>query len=198
MLQLDLPALPGVPSRAILLWPLAFDQALYPQLTGYVLCNGLNGTPDIRDRTPRGTPIAGVVLAVGGAATHDHGAGTYASAAHAHVVQGHQHTVPDHYHTVPAHCHTTDSHEHTISQSFVDVCPVDPTQQVVEYVTTPTGSCTVIVNARASMCTDTISGINTGSSAPNTDPTGPNAVAGTSAAGSSMQPWMNMNFIMRL
>jgi len=191
---------------------LAFNQALYPQLTGYVLCNGLNGTPDMRGIAPRGTPAAAVVLATGGAATHTHGAGTYASAAHAHTVANHQHTVPDHSHSVPdhnhevpAHCHSTVRHCHSTGVLATIACPVGGTS-FVYYVDDPTGGCTVVVNDKAAFCTDTESGVSTGvesgvstgGTAPGTDVVGPNAVAGTSAAGDSWPPWMNLNFIMRL
>ncbi len=61
-----------VPSKAILMWPLDFDAATFPQLEGYFLCDGTNGTPDMRNYIPRGTPIAGAVLATAGEASHRH------------------------------------------------------------------------------------------------------------------------------
>ena len=48
----------GIPSKSIILWPLPFDKNIYPQLNGYILCDGSNGTPDMRTYFVRGAPAA--------------------------------------------------------------------------------------------------------------------------------------------
>lgn len=40
--------------------------------SGWVVCDGLNGTPDLRDKFVRGAGIDGDVRAAGGASTHTH------------------------------------------------------------------------------------------------------------------------------
>lgn len=72
-MEIHIPSgMPGVPSKAILLWPFVFNQGTYAQLSGYFLCDGSNGTPDMRNYIPRGTPIAGTVGATAGGVTHTH------------------------------------------------------------------------------------------------------------------------------
>jgi DNA-directed RNA polymerase subunit L len=78
----------AIPSKLIVFWGLAYNVGLYPQLTGWVLCDGANGTPDVRNRMIRGVPAApgGVVRTTGGTADHFHAtAFTTNSNAHDHT-----------------------------------------------------------------------------------------------------------------
>jgi len=53
--------------------------------SGWAVCNGQNGTPDLRNRFPRGASVDGGLRGTGGAATHSHGnPNTATRAAHNH------------------------------------------------------------------------------------------------------------------
>ncbi len=90
-----------IPSGMILMW--AGSAKNIP--AGWVLCDGANRTPDLRNRFILGTAGAGDVGATGG------------SPAHAHLAANHQHPVPafGHAHTVPTveDIRTEPSGEHT-------------------------------------------------------------------------------------
>ena len=94
----------GIPAGLIAIWS-------GPSLTipeGWVLCDGNNGTPDLRDKFVIGAQALNVGFQ-GGATTHQHaealttegGAHTHASdGGHQHdSVAGHQHTGVNHYHS---------------------------------------------------------------------------------------------------
>lgn len=76
-----------IPVGVIVMW--SGTVATIP--SGWALCNGSNGTPDLRDRFIVGarqdnggvamTNVTGSLTQTGGAATHNHGVGTYDSAA---------------------------------------------------------------------------------------------------------------------
>lgn len=65
----------GVPAGCILLW--AGLLANIP--AGWNLCDGTNGTPDLRDKFVKGAGAAEEPGGTGGAATHTHAAGTLAN-----------------------------------------------------------------------------------------------------------------------
>jgi len=52
----------GIPSKSIILWPLPFDKDVYPQLADFILCDGANGSPDMRGFFARGVPVGGDVI----------------------------------------------------------------------------------------------------------------------------------------
>ena len=60
-------ALTNLPIGSIVAW----KNAAIP--IGWAVCNGQNGTPDLRDRIPRGASVDGDLRVTGGAATHLHG-----------------------------------------------------------------------------------------------------------------------------
>lgn len=90
-----------VPSGVIVMW----SGTLASIPSGWVLCNGSNGTPDLRDRFIVGASAGANPGTTGGASTHSHGTGTYATSAHsgtavdAHAAHQHNYTqVINHVH----------------------------------------------------------------------------------------------------
>lgn len=123
-LSLTQPPIDVLPSRVILFWGLAFNPVLYPQLNGWVLCDGANGTHDMRDRVARGTPALGVVGTAGGTEDHCH---TFADAATSSVDHCHPGSVTD---TTAAHDHpgsTTSQYTHAHAGSTLADCAWDHT-----------------------------------------------------------------------
>jgi len=89
-----------VPAGAILMWSGATTQ-IPP---GWALCDGSNGTPDLRDRFIVGAGAAYALGVTGGAAT----------VPHTHSVGNHSHGVSTHSHSLPAHQHGTPNHKHLV------------------------------------------------------------------------------------
>jgi len=79
----------AVPSGAIMLW----SGAVGAIPSGYVLCDGLNATPDLRDRFVIGAGSTYAVAATGGATT------TSTVVAHTHTVSGNTSNIGNHTHT---------------------------------------------------------------------------------------------------
>ena len=72
---------PDVTSGMILLW----SGAIVDIPAGYALCNGANGTPDLRDKFVVGAGSSYAVGGNGGAATHDH---SFWTDGHTHQLTG--------------------------------------------------------------------------------------------------------------
>lgn len=90
--------------------------------SGWALCDGQNGTPDLRDKFVKGAAAGQNPGATGGSATHthaDHAALAHAGAAVAdHASHTHTYTqVPNHTHPVtdPGHTHVQNAHNHVIT-----------------------------------------------------------------------------------
>ena len=97
--------------------------------TGWLLCDGQNGTPDLRSKFVKGAAAGVEPGATGGALTHthsDHAALTHSGSAvadhasHTHTyseVVNHTHAVtdPGHTHTQNSHNHTQDAHSHVLT-----------------------------------------------------------------------------------
>lgn len=77
---------------------------------GWILCDGTNGTPDLRDRFIVG---AGSTYITGGAGTGRGGSNT--AVLTVANLPSHTHTVPNHTHTIQNHTHSTPNHSHSIS-----------------------------------------------------------------------------------
>jgi hypothetical protein len=71
---------------------------------GWGLCNGTNGTPDLRDRFIVGAGGGLAVAAVGGSATHNHTATTSGAGEHTHAVTVAGHAITESQ--MPAHKHS--------------------------------------------------------------------------------------------
>lgn len=100
-----------IPSGGITMW----HGTLASIPSGWDLCDGTSGTPDLRDRFVKGAPAATNPGSTGGSQTHNHGGtsgsdpggttttngatngtagGTARMAVHNHSVPGHSHTIP--------------------------------------------------------------------------------------------------------
>jgi microcystin-dependent protein len=106
----------GVPSGVITLW--SGSTASIP--SGWVICDGTNNTPDLRDRFVVGAGSSYAVDATGGSSsvtlsTAQMPSHTHTGPSHTHSVPSHTHTGPSHTHSVPSHTHTGPSHSHTFS-----------------------------------------------------------------------------------
>ena len=111
-----LPTLNTVPSGAIFLW----SGAVNAIPSGYVLCNGSNSTPDLRDRFVVGAGnsyspntsggSASITLSTNNLPGHTHNTGN-----HSHGVNSHTHSTPNHSHGVNAHSHSTPNHNHNMN-----------------------------------------------------------------------------------
>ena len=113
------PAAGGLPAGLICMW-----HGLLANIpTGWVLCDGGNGTPDLRSKFVKGAAAGVDPGATGGAATHTHAnhashTHTYSQIVnHTHPVTdpGHNHTQNSHNHTQDAHNHTQNAHNHVIT-----------------------------------------------------------------------------------
>jgi microcystin-dependent protein len=102
--------------------------------SGWALCDGTNGTPDMRGRFPRGVPastsspgtkggIDSLALTAANMPAHTHSLTmpphlhTFTGTAHTHAFTNtaHSHTIGNHAHTSAAHVHTVGSHAHSVS-----------------------------------------------------------------------------------
>lgn len=113
-----LPVINSVPSGAIFIW--SGSVAAIP--SGYVLCNGSNNTPDLRNRFVVGAGTGSnytledtggantITLATGNLPSHSHSTGN-----HSHGVVDHTHTTPNHSHGVNSHTHSTPNHSHGVN-----------------------------------------------------------------------------------
>ncbi len=79
-----------VPSGGIIMW--SGSTASIP--SGFVLCDGTNGTPDLRNKFIVGAGSTYAVAATGGATTHTHVASVPDSGAHTHGVPANNYTAP--------------------------------------------------------------------------------------------------------
>lgn len=173
--------------------------------TGWFLCNGLNGTPDLRGRFIYGASVDTDVKTTGGSANA--------------IVVSHTHTGPAHTHTSAAHTHSTPNHTHTASSNSTgahthgyltagkfngqpdggrDEGPynywnswqtVNPTVQ-----TDSKGdhTHTITVNSGGASTTGSTTPLNTGSSG-----TGNTGSTGSSGTNANLPPYMKLAYIMK-
>ena len=91
-----LKAADAIPAGAIIMWSGAIDAIP----TGWALCDGNNGTPDLRDRFVVGAGTSYTVSAMGGTNT---------------VNLSHSHTVDSHHHYLSLNTNSAGNHSHTYS-----------------------------------------------------------------------------------
>ncbi len=108
----------SLPAGCILMW-----HGLIANIpSGFVICDGANGTPDLRSKFVKGAAAATEAGDTGGSATHthaDHAALTHAGTAVAdHASHTHTYTdIVSHTHPVtdPQHTHIQNAHNHVIT-----------------------------------------------------------------------------------
>ncbi|GHV45298.1 hypothetical protein FACS1894204_04060 [Synergistales bacterium] len=96
-------SLGGIPSGLIGMWSGTLDEIP----TGWALCNGENGSPNLTDKFVKG--IATATTAPGNTG------GANSLTLTAANMPAHTHTGPSHTHTSAAHTHTSAAHAHTFS-----------------------------------------------------------------------------------
>jgi hypothetical protein len=101
----------GIPSGVIVLW--SGSTASVP--SGWFLCNGANGTPNLQDRFIVGAGSSYAVGASGGASSTT--LSTAQLPSHTHSVPSHTHSVPSHTHSFSATTSSAGSHDHTMHGS---------------------------------------------------------------------------------
>ena len=99
------------PSGGIIMW--SGSQSNIP--SGWVLCDGNNSTPDLRDRFVLGAGNSYSVNDTGGSETVSISTSNMPS--HTHTVNSHSHSLPSHSHTVSSHTHSIGNHTHSFSGS---------------------------------------------------------------------------------
>jgi hypothetical protein len=84
--------------------------------SGWVLCNGSNSTPDLRDRFVIGAGNSYSVDATGGSTTiNSNVTHSHSTPNHTHGLNGHTHTTPNHHHGLNGHTHNTPNHSHSVN-----------------------------------------------------------------------------------
>lgn len=156
----------------------------------------------------------------GGTATHTHTATTDSSGAHTHTVASHTHTGPSHTHTGPSHTHSGPSHTHSISSdgshnhdsagggSFLPGGATAFTANGAGHNDTSsngshshggsTGSSGTGETGASGTGSTGASGTGaTGAASPATDSQGAHTHTLTTATGSSLQPYIVLNYIIK-
>ena len=102
--------------------------------SGFALCDGENGTPDLRGKFVKGAAASVDPGATGGAATHTHAVGTYATDVHAGVtVQDHA----SHTHDLASNLATPDLLVEDLTATGVSARTGGPSATLTHSVTQP-------------------------------------------------------------
>ena len=84
--------------------------------SGFVLCDGNNSTPDLRNRFVIGAGNTYSVNDTGGSTTiNGNVTHSHSTPNHTHGLNGHTHSTPNHSHSVNSHSHSTPNHSHSVS-----------------------------------------------------------------------------------
>lgn len=151
---------------------------------------------------------------------HDLGSHVHTLNSHIHTIANHTHTVANHTHTGPAHVHTVSAHTHTWSatsggpSAIVSVNTNDPDIQVATSTHTHNSSGTTssggsgntgsegtgATSSSGSGNTGSNGSGNTGAASGNTSAATGNtgAAAGDTGSGSTLQPGIAMNYIIKI
>lgn len=151
-------------------------------LSGWALCNGNNGTPNLSDKFVMGTTSSPTPGATGGTATHTHAAGTFISAAHSHTISSHTHSVSTHTHSYSGTTGSSGSESEGFDDTYFSTLYYAPDNHTHSYsgTTSSSGSGTTSSSGGGSTSTD-----------------GSSSISGTSAASSSLPPYIKLAFIMK-
>lgn len=102
----------AVPAGGIIMW----SGSLVNIPSGWVLCDGTNGTPDLRDRFIMGAGGSHPVGSTGGSASHDHSIPSLSVTGTAHAqTDGNQHTRYAAANGCCGHWVTRDFHDHNVT-----------------------------------------------------------------------------------
>lgn len=164
----------SLPAGCILMWHGLIEDIP----SGFALCDGANGTPDLRSKFVKGAAAAAEAGDTGGAATHTHA--DHASHTHAYTqIVNHTHPVTD-----PGHTHViTELRDATTGGSTTNIALTADTSSTIG--TKVTGSRTTGVTT-----TDPAGGVASGTTA------GPSAAL-THAAANSEPAFYTVLFIMK-
>lgn len=140
---------------------------------GWLICDGNNGTPDLRDRFVVGAGSTYAVDATGGSADA--------------VVVTHTHTQNAHSHTQNAHTHTQNSHNHTV---YGDAVGLASGGLSIGTLATSSGG----ANKTSSSTTAT----NQNTTATNQNTTATNQNTGVSGTNANLPPYYALAYIMKV
>lgn len=185
-----------VPAGVIVMWSGSVTNI--PET--WALCNGTNGTPDLRDRFILGASNDASVGVIGGSADS-------ALPIHVHTGPSHTHTSAIHSHSTPNHSHSASAasggeHNHTYNHGF-GTPKVEPYnggdgQDFNMNYTRSTNnggahSHSITVNSGGASNTGNATPPNTGASG-----TGATGYAGVSNVDTNLPPYMKLAYIMKL
>lgn len=168
---------------------------------GWFLCNGLNGTPDLRGRFIYGASIDADVKTTGGSANAIVVSHTHTGPAHTHTSASHTHSTPNHTHT--ASSNSTGSHNHGYTGKEGIGCPDGSADtinvghgrsypRVTQLNDKGAHSHTITVNSGGASTTGSTTPGATGSSG-----TGNTGSTGSSGTNANLPPYMKLAYIMK-
>lgn len=165
--------------------------------TGWSLCNGSNGTPDLRDRFVVGAGSTYTTASTGGSASSSLPAHTHTTPSHSHSLSGtgttnsagnHTHTVSD-----PGHAHSITFKRDTVTGTSGNAVYGDEIREGFSNENTNSATTGIsIANAGDHSHTFTLSGASTEGGA------GTTSSAGTSSSNGNLPPYYALAYIMKL
>lgn len=179
----------GMPTGVILMW----SGAIVDIPSGWLLCDGTNGTPDLRNKFIVGAGDTYAVNVAGGEATH-----VLSSAempAHTHVQDSHNHTQNSHNHTQDAHTHTQNAHNHgTVTDGGTTVANGAGNSFATVTSSGATGNVAV---ANATATNQNATATNQAATATNQATTATNQSTGGGGAHNNLPPYLALAYIMK-
>lgn len=172
----------------------------------WALCDGTNGTPDLRDRFIVGAGSTYAVADTGGAATvtldttmiPSH---THTQNAHNHTQDAHTHTQNAHTHTQNAHTHTQNAHNHTVWGSATGLTSGGLSIGTLASSTdtaNKTSSSTTATNQNTTATNQNTTATNQNTTATNQAATAVNQNTGGGLAHENLPPYYALAYIMKL
>jgi microcystin-dependent protein len=190
--------------------------------TGWAICDGTNGTPNLKGRVPVGVDAADtdfdvlgeiggaktVALSIANLASHNH-----TQDSHNHTQNSHGHTQDSHGHTQDSHGHTQNAHNHGRGTIMTGSTPNNPGQYIASgtpptvfysnngsgYTNDEAGTSWDAAITQSNTATNQGStATNQGTTATNQGTTATNQTTGSGTAHSNLQPYCALHFIMKL